>query len=100
MTLLKTKTMDNFKTGKDINITGLTNRSTINVPYHIIENVFGQPTIVEDNNYAIWKLKFEDTEKSVAILNDNDNYLETNRWLVKSSSLNEIERVKNILASI
>lgn len=100
MTLLKTKTMDNFKTSKDINITGLSKKSTISVPYHILEHTFGAPTIIEDNNYAIWKLKFEDTEESIAILNDNENYLETNKWFVKARSLNEIERVKNILASI
>lgn len=100
MTLLKTKNMDNFKLGKEINITGLSKKNIINIPYHAIESVFGQPTIIENNNYAIWKLRFEDTEESIAILNDNENYLETDRWIIKSTDLNNIERVKNILASI
>jgi len=100
MTSLKTKIMDNFKLGMDVNITGLVHKSVINVPYHILENIFGQPTIVENNNYAIWKLKFEDTDETIAILNDTSNYLETNRWFVKSGNLNGIERVKNILSSI
>lgn len=100
MTLLKTKKMDDFKLSKEINITGLSNKATINIPYHILENAFGKPTIIEDNNYAIWKLRFEDTEESIAILNDNENYLETDRWIIKSTDLNNIERVKNILASI
>lgn len=100
MTLLKTKNMDNFKLGKEINITGLSKKSIINIPYHTLENVFGQPTIIENNNYAIWKLRFEDTEESIAILNDNENYLETDRWVIKATDLNNIERVKNILACI
>ena len=100
MTLLKTKIMDNFKLGKEINITGLVNKSIISIPYHILENVLGQPTIIENNNYAIWKLKFEDTEESIAILNDNGNYLETTKWIVKAGNLRSLNRVKNILASI
>ena len=92
--------MDNFRLGMEINITGLSKKSTISVPYHILENAFGEPTIIEDNNYAIWKLRFEDTEESIAILNDNENYLETDRWIIKATDLNNIERVKNILASI
>ena len=58
------------------------------------------PVIIEDNNYAIWKLRFEDTEESIAILNDNENYLETNKWFVKAHNSKGIERVKNILSSI
>ena len=100
MTLLKTKNMDNFKLGKEINITGLSKKTIINIPYHAIESVFGQPTIIENNNYAIWKLRFEDTEESIAILNDNENYLETNKWFVKARNSKGIERVKNILSSI
>jgi hypothetical protein len=100
MTLLKTKNMDNFRLGMEINITGLSKKSTISVPYHILEHTFGAPTIIEDNNYAIWKLKFEDTEESIAILNDNENYLETNKWFVKAHNSKGIERVKNILSSI
>ena len=100
MTLLKTKNMDNFKLGKEINITGLSKKSIINIPYHTLENVFGQPTIIENNNYAIWKLRFEDTEESIAIINDNENYLETNKWFVKARNSKGIERVKNILSSI
>ena len=92
--------MDNLKLGKEINITGLSKKSTISVPYHILENAFGEPTIIEDNNYAIWKLRFEDTEESIAIVNDNENYLETNKWFVKASNSKGIERVKNILSSI
>jgi hypothetical protein len=100
MTLLKTKNMDNFKLGMEINITGLSKKSTISVPYHILENAFGKPTIIENNTYAIWKLRFEDTQESIAILNDNDNYLETNKWFVKAGNSKGIERVKNILSSI
>ena len=100
MTLLKTEKMDDFKLSKEINITGLSNKATINIPYHILENAFGKPTIIEDNNYAIWKLRFEDTEESIAILNDSENYLETNKWFVKARNLTGIERVKNILSSI
>ena len=100
MTLLKTKNMDNFRLGMEINITGLSKKSTISVPYHILENAFGEPTIIEDNNYAIRKLRFEDTEESIAILNDNENYLETNKWFVKARNSKGIERVKNILSSI
>lgn len=92
--------MDNFRLGMEINITGLIKKSIINIPYHTIENVFGQPTIIENNNYAIWKLRFEDTEESIAILNDNENYLETNKWFVKARNSKGIERVKNILSSI
>jgi hypothetical protein len=92
--------MDNFKLGKEINIIGLVNKSTISVPYHILENAFGEPTIIEDNNYAIWKLKFEDVNESIAILNDNGNYLETTRWILKTGNLRTLNRVKNILASI
>lgn len=100
MTLLKTKNMDNFKLGMEINITGLSKKSTISVPYHILENAFGKPTIIENNTYAIWKLRFEDTQESIAILNDNENYLETNKWFVKAHNSKGIERVKNILSSI
>ena len=100
MTLLKTKNMDNFKLGMEINITGLSKKSTISVPYHILENAFGKPTIIENNTYAIWKLRFEDTQESIAILNDNDNYLETNKWFVKAGNSKGIGRVKNILSSI
>lgn len=92
--------MDNFKLGMNVNITGLSKKSTISVPYHILENVFGQPTIIENNDYAIWKIQFEDTSKSVVILNDDGNYLDTNRWFVKAGNLEDIERVKNILATI
>jgi len=92
--------MDNFKLGKEINIIGLVNKSTISVPYHILENAFGEPTIIEDNNYAIWKLKFEDVNESIAILNDNENYLETTKWTIKAGNLRTLNRVKNILASI
>ena len=92
--------MDNFRLGMEINITGLIKKSIINIPYHTIENVFGQPTIIENNNYAIWKLRFEDTEESIAILNNNENYLETNKWFVKARNSKGIERVKNILSSI
>jgi len=92
--------MDNFKLGMEINITGLSKKSTISVPYHILENAFGKPTIIENNTYAIWKLRFEDTQESIAILNDNDNYLETNKWFVKAGNSKGIERVKNILSSI
>lgn len=92
--------MDNFRLGKEINITGLSKKSTISVSYHILENAFGEPTIIEDNNYAIWKLTFEDTEDSIAILNDNENYLETNKWFVKARNSKGIERIKNILSSI
>ena len=93
--------MDNFKVGKEINITGLNKKNTVSVPYHILENAFGKPTIIENNTHAIWKLRFEDTEESIAILNgNNDNYLETNKWFVKAGNLTGIERVKNILSSI
>lgn len=92
--------MDNFKLGMNVNITGLSKKSTISVSYHILENVFGRPTIIENNNYAIWKIQFEDTNKSVVILNDGGNYLDTNRWFVKAGNLEDIERVKNILATI
>ena len=92
--------MDKFRLGKEINITGLSKKSTISVPYHILERTFGVPTIIEDNNYAIWKLTFQDTEDSIAILNDNENYLETNKWFVKAHNSKGIERVKNILSSI
>jgi len=92
--------MDKFRLGKEINITGLSKKNTISVPYHILERTFGVPTIIEDNNYAIWKLTFEDTEDSIAILNDNENYLETNKWFVKAHNSKGIERVKNILSSI
>jgi len=92
--------MDNFKLGKEINIIGLVNKSTISVPYHVLENAFGEPTIIEDNNYAIWKLKFEDVNESIAILNDNGNYIETTKWIVKAGNLRSLNRVKNILASI
>lgn len=91
--------MDKFRLGKEINITGLSKKNTISVPYHILERTFGVPTIIEDNNYAIWKLTFEDTEDSIAILNDNENYLETDRWIIKATDLNNIERVKNILCN-
>jgi|APGre2960657404_1045060.scaffolds.fasta_scaffold36280_2 hypothetical protein len=100
MTLLKTKIMGIFTLGKEVNITGLVNKSIISIQYHVLENAFGQPTIIEDNNYAIWKLKFEDTEESIAILNDNENYLETTKWIVKAGNLRSLNRVKNILASI
>ncbi len=92
--------MNKFKVSKDINITGLVNKSTISVPYHVLENAFGEPTIIEDNNYAIWKLKFEDVNESIAILNDNGNYLETTKWIVKAGNLRSLNRIKNILASI
>lgn len=92
--------MDNFRLGKEINITGLSKKSTISVSYHILENAFGEPTIIEDNNYAIWKLTFEDTEESIAILNDNENYLKANKWFVKARNSKGIERIKNILSSI
>lgn len=86
--------------GKEINITGLSKKSIVIVPYHILENAFGEPTIIENNTHAIWKLRFEDTQESIAILNDNDNYLETNKWFIKSGNSKGIERVKNILSSI
>ena len=96
----KKKSMNKFKVSKDINITGLLNKSTISVPYYVLENAFGEPTIIEDNNYAIWKLKFEDVNESIAILNDNGNYLETTKWIVKARNLRSLNRIKNILASI
>jgi len=63
MTLLKTKNMDNFRLGMEINITGLSKKSTISVPYHILENAFGEPTIYfEDGKIELFDLRDDISE--------------------------------------
>jgi len=91
--------MNNFKVGKDINITGLKERSLVNIPYHIIENVFGDPTFIEGSN-VMWKIQFD---AGVArIYNDYSysDYKNATQWNVKASNKSTIDALKNILSDI
>jgi len=91
--------MSNFTVGKDINITGLKERSLVNIPYHIIENVFGQPSFTEGTN-IMWKIQFDDG--IVKIYNDYSytDYENTTQWNVKASNKPTIDALKNILSDI
>jgi hypothetical protein len=89
--------MNNFKVNKDINITGLKEKSLVNIPYHVIENVFGQPTFVEGAD-IMWKIQFD---AGVAkIYNNHSDYENTTQWNIKASNKTTIDLTKNILASI
>jgi hypothetical protein len=91
--------MSNFTVGKDINITGLKERSLVNIPYHIIENTFGMPTFIEGSN-VMWKIQFD---AGVArIYNDYSysDYKNATQWNVKASNKSTIDALKNILSDI
>ena len=89
--------MNNFKVNKDINITGLKEKSLVNIPYHVIENVFGQPTFV-DGSDIMWKIQFD--AGVVKIYNNHSDYENTTQWNIKASNKTTIDLTKNILASI
>lgn len=91
--------MNNFRVGKDVNITGLKERSLVNVPYHIIENIFGKPTFVEGTN-IMWKIQFDDGIARIYNEYSYTDYENITQWNVKASNKNTIDLTKNILASI